>query len=273
MKKIIAVLFLATSFLQAQAQYLEAGLQAGGMFYSGDLSHTVSGTLKETHPTVGVFVKQNFSDYFALEGHFNYGAISGRDKYAKEEDLLKRDLSFRSNISEVGLQMEYNIQGYQPYGMYQPFSPYLFAGVNGTFFNPRTRYNNAWQDLQPLKTEGEAYKKIAISIPFGVGIKYALNDTYNVGAFFGWRPTFSDHLDDVSTKYLSKTELIAQSGALAAELGNKIDAASGTQRGDDRKFDMYHIIGVSISYNFADNGLVGLRKARRGKNGCKQSLF
>ncbi len=273
MRKYILFLVAIVGIAQAKAQYLEAGIQAGGMFYSGDLSHTVGGTLKETHPTVGVFVKQNFSDYFVLEGHFNYGAISGRDKYAKEEDLLKRDLSFRSNIYELGLQMEYNVSGYQPYGMYQPFSPYVFLGANATFFNPRTRYNSAWQDLQPLKTEGKSYSKVAVSIPFGFGVKYALNDTYNVGAFFGWRPTLSDYLDDVSGKYLSKTELATQTSILAAQLGNKVDAASGVQRGDDRKFDMYHIIGVSISYNFADNGLVGLRKARKGKNGCKQSLF
>ncbi len=273
MKKGILIIIAFFSILTAKAQYLEVGLQAGGMFYSGDLSHTVGSTLRETHPAIGLFVKQNFSDYFALEGHFNYGQISGRDKYAKEEDLVKRDLSFQSTIMEFGAQVEYNFQGYQPYGMYQPFSPYAFLGVGATLFNPKTRYNNAWEYLQPLQTEGVAYKKVAISIPFGFGVKYALNDTWNVGGFFGWRPTLSDYLDDVSGKYLSKSELLAKSGTTAAALGNKVDAVTGIQRGDDRKFDMYHFIGVSISYNFTDNGLIGVRRARRSKSGCKQSLF
>jgi outer membrane protein W len=272
MKKTFFFCFLLISSL-VKAQYNEFGITGGGMFYSGDLSHTVSGTLAETHPTVGLFIKHNFGDFVALHGQYNYGTVSGRDKYATEEDLLNRNLSFRSTIHEFGVQVEYNIGGYQPYALYKTFSPYVFLGINGVLFNPTTRYNNEWIALAPLQTEGKAYRKLGFALPIGGGVKYALNDTWNLGAYFSWRPMFTDYLDDVSGKYISKTELALQSGATAAELGNKIDAATGTKRGDDRKFDMYHILGVSISYNFTDNGLIGVRKRVRGRSGCKQSNF
>ena len=116
----------------------------------GDLTHTFTGTLAETHPSFGVLAKYNLNDYIALDAHFLYGEVSGRDEQALEADLRKRDLSFRSNIYEVGAQAEFNILGYQPYALSRPFSPYLFLGVAGFKFNPQTRYGGDWVDLQPL---------------------------------------------------------------------------------------------------------------------------
>ncbi len=272
MKKIILfVLLFATA--KVFAQHSELGVNVGAAFYKGDLSHTFPGTVKEAHPAFGIFARSNPSDYISYKLMFGYASVSGRDKHAIEADLLNRDLSFRSSILELGLQLEYNLKGYQPYGMSSPFSPYVFAGIAGFKFRTQTRYQNDWVDLRPLKTEGVNYKNLSISIPFGAGVKYALNDHWNVGAEFGFRPTLTDYLDDVSKTYLSRAELTANAGQIAADLGNKIDAPSGLKRGNNSGIDWYHVLNVSISYNFLDNGLVGVRGRLRRKAGCRQSIF
>ena len=266
--------------LAASAQYFEVGMMGGAMNYQGDLTHTFTGTLAETHPSFGVLAKYNLNDYIALDAHFLYGEVSGRDEQAIEADLRKRDLSFRSNIYEVGAQAEFNILGYQPYALSRPFSPYLFLGVAGFKFNPQTRYGGDWVDLQPLGTEGQGiagrpapYSLISVAFPMGVGVKYALNDLWTLGANFGVRPTITDYLDDVSTTYVSRPTLAAANGALAARLGNKIDAPTGSKRGGATVKDWYNFVGLTISYNFLDNGLVGARNRVRSRAGCKQARF
>ncbi len=275
MKKIILQLLLSLTLFSTtlSAQHLEVGGGIGMSFYTGDLSHNLIGTLSEAKGAYGLFIRQNLSDKSALKLHFNLASISGRDSHALEPDLLKRDLSFRSKISEIGLNFEYNILGYEPDGMYQTFSPYVFVGLAAFTYNPQTRYNNDWTDLRPLQTEGATYGKVNMSIPFGAGLKFALTDHWNLGAELGFRPTFTDYLDDVSKVYVSRTDLAINGGEKAADLGNKINATAGTKRGNNSSIDWYHIFQVTVSYNFIDNGLIGSRRALRNRKGCKQSIF
>jgi hypothetical protein len=58
--------------------------------------------------------------------------------------------------------------------------------------------------LQPLHTEGQGqperdkpYSLVTLAIPMGFGVRYKLNDNFNIGAEIGLRYTFTDYLDDV----------------------------------------------------------------------------
>lgn len=287
MKNIIRILTLALLPLAASAQHLEAGILLGGANYVGDLSNNSSNLyLKETKLAAGAFVRQNINDLFAVKLGFNWARLSGQDANVRNDDYVHdRNLSFRSSILEFSLVADWNILGYQPYGLSRPFSPYIFAGIAGTKFNPKTRYLGNWEELQPLGTEGqgmegfdEPYKRFAFAIPFGIGVKYALTDRINLGFELGARPTFTDYLDDVSGDYVSYPELLAGNGQLAANLGNRtgeltengepVIVPTGTQRGDNAKKDWYFIAGITVSYNFLDNGLMGGRKRGKRKAGC-----
>ena len=266
-----------------QAQYFDVGLMGGVSWYEGDLSHSFDGTLKEMHPSFGLFARYNMTEQLSLRANFLYAAVSGRDIHASEPALRNRNLSFRSDIYEFGAQVEYNILGYQPYALSIPFSPYVFVGIAGFKFNPQTYYNNDWVDLQPLGTEGQGsglpnrddskYSLIAMSVPFGVGVKYALNDLWTLGAEMGFRATLTDYIDDASYTYVSRAELAAANGGLAAELGNKINAPTDTKRANAKTNDWYQFLGITISYNFLDNGLVGARNRVRQRAGCRQARF
>lgn len=278
-----AAVFLCTN---AFTQHFEAGLMVGASNYLGDLSANSSKVyLKESHFAGGIFGRYNINDFVAARLGFNYGIISGKDANADDAPIRERNLSFRSNLIEVGLTAEFNILGYQPYNLYRPFSPYIFAGVAFYHFNPKAEYQFQTVKLQPLGTEGQGmegrpdpYQLSGISIPFGIGVKYAVTDKLNLGLEVGARKTFTDYIDDVSSTYVEYQALLAANGELAAALGNRtgeflgtepISVPTGTVRGDDTSSDWYFFAGLTISYNFLDNGLVGSRSRGKKRSGCK----
>ena len=273
MKK-ISILFAILFPFSLFAQGLEVGLMGGVSNYQGDLSPSnFPIALSETHAAYGGFMRYNFNPFISAKFNVYHAAISGDD--AKLE--RPRNLSFRSNVLEFGLTGEFNILGYQAYNLQRVFSPYIFTGIAYYRFDPETLHNDAYVKLQPLGTEGQGlenqdalYKLGQFSIPIGFGLKYAINDKWNVGLEFGSRLTFTDHLDDVGGIYFDNEALAAGNGELSAILadrsGNNIVA--GMKRGNPDKLDWYLIGGLTISYNFADNGLVGSRNRNRKKTGC-----
>ena len=256
------------------AQNLELGLMAGVSNYQGDLApSSVAVSVGQTHAAYGGFIRYNVNPFVSAKFNTYYGTISGDD--AKSE--RPRNLSFRSDVLEFGLTGEFNILGYEPYNLQRVFTPYVFAGIAYYRFNPKALHNDTYVELQPLGTEGQGldgqdpkYKLGQFSIPIGAGVKYAINDKWNIGLEFGTRKTFTDHLDDVGGHYYDNEALLAGNGELAAILANRSgsDIEAGTRRGNPDKLDWYFMGGLTISYNFADNGLVGSRNRGGRKTGC-----
>ena len=263
------------------AQHAEFGLMGGTSHYLGDLAPSSSRvSLGTTHFMGGAFIKYNFNNFVAVRLGGNYGKLSADDAKSSIESQKIRNLSFESKLIEGSLIAEFNILGYQPYNLARPFSPYVFAGVAFFNFNPKADFNGDLIELQPLGTEGQGlaefperkmYQLTQFSIPLGVGVKYALSDQLNLGLEIGMRKTFTDYIDDVSLTYVDEVLLAENRGpetvALANRTGSPID--TGSSRGNADNNDWYLISGITISYNFIDNGLVGSRKRGRRKNdGC-----
>lgn len=279
-KNIILILnFILIPFLSF-SQHSEVGIMLGVSAYQGDLSPS-SNRLNpgQINPMVGIFGRKNFNQYLAARLGFNYGVLSAEDSKSTIESAKIRNLSFRSNIFEGNLMLEFNILGYEPYNLEKPWSPYIFAGIAFFHYNPKAKYDGEWVELQPLGTEGQGltnypdrtpYNLNSFSIPMGGGIKFALSDTWNIGAEVGLRMAFTDYLDDVSKTYVEESLLLEQnplSAALANRTGNLIEA--GSVRGNNKVSDWYAFIGITLSRNFLDNGLVGSRgRARKSKTGC-----
>jgi opacity protein-like surface antigen len=288
MNNFLRILALALLPSALSAQFLEAGIMVGASNYLGDLSkNSATVYLRETKPAFGLLARYNFNDLFAARLGFAYASVSGRDANVKSDDYIrKRNLSFKSNVLELSLIGEVNLPGYQPYGLARPFSPYIFGGISVFKFNPRTRYQGNWEELQPLGTEGqglsayperEEYSQVSLAVPVGLGVKYALSDQITLGLELGTRVTFTDYLDDVSGTYVAYPELV-ENGELAAALGNRtgelaggepVIVPTGTQRGDKTPRDLFFILGATVTYNFIDNGLMGSRKRGLRRAGCK----
>lgn len=284
MRYFVIFLVSLTPFL-AKAQHPEFGILIGASNYMGDLANNTSTIyFQETKLAAGAFAKYNLNNLFAVRGGFNYSQISGADANSNNKSISSRNLSFKSNLYEFNLLGEFNIPGYQPYNLAQPFSAFLFGGIGFTGFSPKANYRDEWQNLRSLGTEGQGipeydspYSSVAVVLPFGIGVKWAVNDAINVGLEAGARFALTDYLDDVSGVYADYAELLNGNGETAAALSNRageldgtdpIILPKGTPRGDEANNDWYFTAGIFISYNFLDNGLVGIRKRRTKRSGC-----
>lgn len=279
---IVIFLQITSSF----AQSMELGVVLGLSNYNGDLIPKKSvEQLRHTHAAISPFLRYNFNDYFSLKAFVGYCAISGDDALVSDPNQKKRNLSFNSNIFDIGAMAEINLFGFYGLNQESPLSPYIGFGINGFYFDPTAQYQGEKVRLQPLGTEGQGmpgfrskYSLFNFAIPVGGGVKYALTDNWNVGLDICFRKTFTDYLDDVSGSYVQYDQLLAGNGTLAAALGNRIGEGqstgpdvttkTGSQRGNPNLKDWYYTIGIFVSYNWYDSVKVKTRHRMRGKNHC-----
>ena len=99
---------------------------------------------------------------------------------------------------------------------------------------------------------------MAISIPFGGGIKYSFNERINIGFEVLHRFTNTDYLDDVSTTYVDPAVFPlnpdgSQSNAQllydrSYELGEPI-GIPGRQRGNSKQKDQFVTAMFHVTFN------------------------
>ena len=132
---------------------------------------------------------------FALKADLTYARLNGDDALTTERFRENRNIHFRSPEIELSARIEF-----YPFKEYfghlyrtqvvlgkniNKIRPYVFVGVGGFWFNPKAEYQGDWVALQPLQTEGVTYKKIAASMPFGIGVKYSLSKQLSIGIEMG----------------------------------------------------------------------------------------
>ncbi len=175
---------------------------------------------KNTEFCGGLFFSAVYKNAFALRVEGTFGQIHAYDSILKSvasttNGRYERNLSFRSNISEIALVAElhpFYIFGNYDDDHYPPaVSPYIVLGVGYFHFNPQAMLNGNWVDLQPLSTEGEGFseypnvKKYSlnqINFPVGIGARYDLSPLLNLRAEMVYRILQTDYLDDVSGRYI-----------------------------------------------------------------------
>jgi hypothetical protein len=263
-------------------QHWEVGGMLGASNYCGDLSEDIV-TINETHFAFGALVRYNVNKKWTLKGNVYYGTISGNDSNGTSIKHKQRNLSFRSEVLDIGANIEYNILGYEAGGRKNHFTPYIFTGFSVFRFNPEAFYTppggksaGSYIALQPLGTEGQnsttynnrtKYNLTQISLPFGFGFKFNVFDNWNIGYEFGWRKTFTDYLDDVSGYYPTSGTIKREGnggGAAGEYLSNPayhkgtpetnplytINSTQKVKRGDPTTDDWYIFTGITISYTF-----------------------
>jgi hypothetical protein len=208
------------------APYSSVSFGVGSSHYYGDLAgyrKFIRSTYIMPRWNVGLGYTRQFTPHFAARATFTWARISGDDYTFNKNNIDKnliqyaRNLHFRNDLKEFALTGIYNfVEDGRNSDARARFTPYLFGGLALVAHSPEARTpaasdnnNDAeserrWVKLQPLNTEGQGqpgrdkpYSLVTVGIPVGIGARYRLNESFDVGVEIGYRYTFTDYLDDV----------------------------------------------------------------------------
>jgi len=227
------------SWFGKEKVYNMAGISVSALNYYGDLSprpSRFSTDISFTRPAVAFVFSHRFGPRYALTGSFMYGTLKGSDfESADRGDTAngvyryQRNLSFRNRIKELSVVASFDLfPNAATYISRVKWTPYGFLGVSAMLHNPQALapatdlsgnplpQAGEWVDLQPLGTEGQNaqlladdmnsgikdYKKLQAAIPFGIGVRFKLNEILDFSVETGFRYLFTDYIDDVSKHYV-----------------------------------------------------------------------
>jgi hypothetical protein len=286
-RHLLPVLFLLITCFSSKSQSVgfldgkvELGLNLGPSFFLGDLGGTrgkgktfvkdvnfpftklMKGLYLNIYPRewLGFRLAANFGELEAADSIISSG---GKDEWFRK----KRNLYFKSKLSEAYFAMEiYPTVFLEQYdGLQGKLRPYGLIGIGIYHFNPTAEYiepngERRWVDLKPLRLEGQGtsqypdrqeYKLTQMNIPMGFGVKYYVKETMYIGLEILHRKTFTDYIDDVSTKYVDPVifnqYLSPQDAVVANQLYYRENLLPnyrptrhiGQQRGDPTENDAY----------------------------------
>ncbi len=241
----------------SMAQKTELGFQAGVCNYWGDLAPMVQA--KETHPMAGLFARVNLNHTWALRAELNRFTISGSDANFANNQV--RNLSFKNELNEAALVLEFNYLKYGPQVLHEHFTSYLFLGVGVFTHNPQAYLNGVWYDLRNYRTENVGYGTFGMAVPFGIGIKYMLNKRFAFESQLGFRKTFTDYLDDVSNVYPDIQARFSDGGLIGATLTDRSiekygvpQFKNGYKRGDPGHNDWYMNLSIGLTMRLQTKG-------------------
>jgi hypothetical protein len=227
---------------------------------------------KNFRPDISVYAGIVYIDYIAARLQGTMGQvrsadydITGKSIYADYK--RNRNLSFKSNITEVALLIDFRplvLFDLEP-KKWAP-EPYLTLGIGWFSFNPQTQYNGRWVDLKPLHTEGQGfseypgvsnYKLSQVNIPLGIGLRYKLSPKFNIRLEYIHRKLFTDYLDDASRekfidpalfeKYLSPAAAADARALYNRSLNGRTPPTRGIPKNNDTYMSLTLKLGVVLS--------------------------
>jgi hypothetical protein len=183
----------------------------------------------------------------------NWFTLAGDDKDANGGGRVERNLSFQSSNFELSAVGMINLFTHGDRFYRRPgINIYGFAGIGLLYFNPKAtdQLGNS-VSLQPLKTEGVAYSLVAPVIPFGLGIRFKVNPMFNLSIEAGFRKTFTDYLDDVSTTYPGASSFNGDAQAIYfsdRRVDPALNGTAGGVRGNSNSLDSYLLLNAKVEY-------------------------
>jgi hypothetical protein len=245
-------------------------------------------------PTLTAGYRYMLFQNLGITGNLSLGYVYGDDQFTQEPFRNNRNIHFRSSIIEISSTAQLYLFNYErQVSRYRSvlrraslqllgIRGYVFAGAAGFHFNPQAYFEaenymgsvtaeqlpaDGWYNLRPLKTEGQGYfptrkeyQPFSFSIPYGFGATFQLSDNLSLGIQYGYRKTFTDYIDDVSTTYVDPgiyrvmfedPSKIAISEYFANPTNNQLAksvTAPGQQRGNPYNTDAYMFGFITIYY-------------------------
>lgn len=286
MRRFLSLFLLLLLAIGLRGQFVDAGVALGVSAYQGDLSPRANITsISAPNPAFGLFARVGLTEGIAARLQMSRLRIEGDDAQSDDFFRQQRNLSFRSDVNEVGLILEFFPLSAIDAGILRILQPYLYSGGTYYFHNPKAFQDGSWHDLQPLSTEGqgtswmlqpEPYALQGFAVPLGAGLVFFAANGLSIGLDIGLRATFTDYLDDVSTVYADPGILRSEIGDRAASLANRtaelanpeVNWGGGIQRGDPDNNDWYMFGSLTLTANINDGGRTGRwwgERRRRGR--------
>ena len=265
-KYILVLLILGETFFVSAQSFYAIRRERTLMLVAGTGNASYFGELKD--PKEYLDPRFNLSaglQYFitnriSTRAELTYFQLHGTDVNSSDGSRERRNLSFNSSNFEFNVSGAINLF---PLGQrfYQrpPINVYAFVGAGLLYTNPKAELDGKKHALQPLKTEDVKYSRFQFVIPYGLGARVKVNPFFNVALEGGYRMTFTDYLDDVSTVHPDKSSWDPNSirfklSDRRPELGlDPYDA--GVQRGEPSKNDGYFLFNVKVEYYLPNNFL------------------
>lgn len=282
----LLILFICLSTV-ASSQRLHVGLFGGLAAYNGDLTDKIL-PKKVTNGAIGLTLNYELKDQIMLRGGLTYAIVGGADRFSDKPYLVARNLAFETRIIELSAVGEYYFLNLYD----RRYSPYVFGGLAVFHYNPYA-YNGSTNKifLKPLSTEGQGiagypdrqpYSLTQLALPFGGGVKFAVNDKLRIGVELGMRKLFTDYLDDVSKNYIDVNDLLAAKGQLAVDMsyrgdelpgGNPTYPAKADERGSPANKDFYYFTGIHLTYRIGNSNGGSGTGGRRSRMGCPANVY
>ena len=201
----------------------------------------------------GIGLNLHTSGSFSFGLNFLVTRLYADDAFSGQNFQVERNLYVRTDLLEADFLIEY-----RPFSRSRGFNRfYIYSGIGGIYYQPKAELNDDWYKLRTLGTEGQylngesnPYSELGIVIPYGLGYKFRLGKSTSLILDLGFRKTFTDYLDDVSTIYGDHGAIAAEKGTEAALLADRsaTQGATGTARGNPDKNDSYHILSLKFEY-------------------------
>jgi hypothetical protein len=264
--------FIVRTIAQPDHSYLytgEFGVLAGASQYFGDLNPDLHFNTPKI--AFGLFFRKQVTDYISVRIQGQFARLGYSDAYNTQNAFdLRRNLSFNSNIWQLGLQGDFNFLRFIPGDGDHRSTPYLTIGIGMFSFDPYAYLEGQKYYLRELGTEGQGsaaypdrkpYNNIAAFIPLGLGYKYNLNPQMNIGIEAVYNFTTTDYLDDVSKTYAGISNfptLPDGTPSVAAllqdrsyETGSPSIGIQGRQRGYKNQNDGFLYLEIMFSMNLS----------------------
>lgn len=220
--QVLSAFFSLNASAQNPVTTSEIGVGIGGVNYLGELAPYYK--FANNQPALTAFYRRDIMQPLTVRGGVMVSHRILDDNTIGDHSFNQplpnyRQSELKLTLAELSLALEYNFLDYYDLSQSIRVSPYFFAGVAGLVYSHEleTASDAVSPAVKPFDT------KLTFSIPFGVGVKYALSKHWNLGLEFGGRKMFNDKID-----YLSDSD--------GKHIANPYDN------------DWYFYNGISISY-------------------------
>jgi hypothetical protein len=206
-------LMFIVCFQQANAQMLQWSIGSGATLFKGDMQEWAlypnKAQIKELIPSLNVELAYQGKSALAYRGQILITGLQGNSQNNIFSNsnigvgttsggmLIPNEGAFRASLVEVAFLVDYNFLDYQKNRKIINWTPYLFGGFASFFANPQNSIKDPNTAVPPNTQHPNVMNGsfISFAVPFGIGVKYQINNMWSLKLEAGNRKTLTDRLD------------------------------------------------------------------------------